>query len=91
MASAEVSIWIPVVTLLLFAIAATALVRYYLSIMGVRFSDGEGPQPYRAPFSMVIPIIALLLLSAGIGIIMIPGEEAFLTAAVADLGMGVSP
>lgn len=91
MASAEVSIWIPAVTLLLFAIAATALVRYYLSIMAVRFSDGEGPQPYRAPFSMVIPIIALLLLSAGIGIIMIPGEEAFLTAAVADLGMGVSP
>ncbi|PWR72419.1 proton-conducting transporter membrane subunit [Methanospirillum stamsii] len=89
LASAEVSVWIPAFVLLLFACAGVALVRYYLSVMAVRFPAGEGPAPYKAPFSMNLPIILLLLLSIVIGTVMIPEEEAFLTAAVADLGFGV--
>ena len=37
---------------------------------------------------MNLPILLLLLISLGMGIVMIPGEEAFLTAAVHDLGFG---
>ena len=89
LASAEVSVLIPALVLLLFACAGVALVRYYLSVMAVRFPPGEGPVPYQAPLSMNLPIVLLLLLSIGIGTVMIPGEEAFLAAAVADLGFGV--
>jgi len=90
-ACAEVSIWIPVLVLLLFAIAAAALIKFYLSIMAAEFPDGEGPAPYIAPVWMIIPIITLLLFSVMIGIMMLPGEESFLLAAVSDIGIRVNP
>ena len=91
LASAEISLLVPAITLLLFAIAAAALIRYYLSVMAIRFPKGEGPEPYSTPGWMVIPILALLIVSAGSGVLMMPAEEAFLAAAVSDLGIGVHP
>ncbi|ABD41539.1 NADH dehydrogenase (quinone) [Methanospirillum hungatei JF-1] len=89
LAAAAISVWIPAIVLLLFACAGVALLRFYLPVMAVRFPAGEGPVPYTAPLSMKVPIVLLLLLSIMIGTVMIPGEEAFLAAAVADLGFGV--
>ncbi|OQA58637.1 MAG: F(420)H(2) dehydrogenase subunit M [Euryarchaeota archaeon ADurb.Bin294] len=89
LAATEVSVWIPAIVLLLFACAGVALIRFYLSVMAVRFPVGEGPVPYKAPLSMKFPVILLLIISIMIGTVMIPGEEAFLAAAVADLGFGV--
>jgi hydrogenase-4 component F len=91
LAASDISLWLVAIILLLFAGAAAALVNYYLSVIAVRFPEGEGPASYLAPIWMVLPIVALLLLSAGIGIVMIPGEEIFLQAAVADMGFGVLP
>ncbi len=83
-----ISVWLPALVLLLFACAAVALIRFYLPVMAARFPAGEGPVPYTAPLSMKLPIVILLLLSLMVGTVMIPGEEAFLTAAVIDCGFG---
>jgi hydrogenase-4 component F len=88
LAAANISIWIPACVLLLCACAAIAFMRFYLSVMSVSFPAGQGPVPYKASRSMNLPILLLLLISLGMGIVMIPGEEAFLTAAVHDLGFG---
>lgn len=86
----DISIWITGFVLLLFAVAAVALMRYYLSIMALESPPGEGPKPYNPPSWMTAPILFLLLLSLGAGVIMTPGEEAFLISAVFDIGIGVN-
>jgi len=83
----KVSLYIPVIALLLFAIAAVALFRYLLSVMGTVSPAGESPAPYTAPVWMRAPVVFLLLLSGVAGLLMIPGEEEFLLAAVLDAGI----
>ncbi|PKL60453.1 MAG: hydrogenase membrane subunit [Methanomicrobiales archaeon HGW-Methanomicrobiales-4] len=83
----KISLYIPLIALVLFAIAAVALFRHLLSVMGTESPAGEAPAPYLAPRWMRAPVIFLLLLSGAIGLFMIPGEEEFLLAAVLDLGI----
>lgn len=89
--AARISLWIPGIVLVMFAIAAVALIRFYLSIIAERFPEGEGPLPYVAPSWMVAPIIALLIGAALMGIWMVPGEESFLSAAAHEIGFGGLP
>jgi hydrogenase-4 component F len=86
------SLYLPLVILILFAIAAVALFRYILSIMGQEFEESaedaisKAPKPYLTPTWMKAPVVFLLLIAVILGIMMIPGEEEFLLAAVSDAG-----
>lgn len=84
----RVNVWLTGIVLLLFSIAASALFRFILRMM---HDDGDRetlPVQYLAPLWMKIPIIALLLLAGIAGVLILPGEEAFILAAVQDLGIG---
>jgi NADH:ubiquinone oxidoreductase subunit 5 (subunit L)/multisubunit Na+/H+ antiporter MnhA subunit len=83
----RISLLLPMAALVLFAVAAVALFRFLLNVLGEVFEEGSLPEQYSAPAWMRAPIIILLLVSIFAGILMIPGEEAFLLAAVKDLGI----
>lgn len=83
----KISMYIPLIVLLLFAVAAAAIFRFILHTIGDRYTDGEEPLPYVVPGWMKAPVVFLLILSGIVGIMMLPGEEAFLLAAVHDIGM----
>jgi len=83
----KISFYVPFIALLLFALAASAIFRFLLTIMGEKFAAGEVPEQYIVPVWMKAPVIFLLALSVVMGILMIPGEEVFLIAAVHDIGI----
>jgi len=83
----KISLYIPLIALFLFAIAAAAIFRFLLSIIGKTFTEAEVPSLYIVPVWMKVPVIVLLILSGVTGLLMIPGEEEFLLAAVQDLGV----
>jgi len=84
----NLSLYIPLLALLLFALAGVAMFRFILAIMGRTFADGEAPVQYIVPMWMKAPVVFLLALSVLMGIMMVPGEEAFFSAAVHDIGIG---
>lgn len=84
----KLSLYIPLLALLLFALAGAAIFRFILDIMGKTCAEGEAPVQYIVPIWMKVPVVFLLALSVFMGIMMIPGEEAFLSAAVHDIGIG---
>jgi hydrogenase-4 component F len=86
--AAAISLYIPVIALILFAFATAALFRYLVRISGDFFEVGAGPIPYFAPVSMRFPIIILLFIAIISGIFLIPGEEDYLLAAVRDISFG---
>ena len=88
--AAKVSLYIPLITLVLFALAAASIFRFLLTAMGETFPEGEAPEQYVVPGWMKAPVVFLLIISFLMGVMMIPGEEAFLTAAVGDIGLGVN-
>jgi hydrogenase-4 component F len=83
----KLSLYLPSIILLLFAIATAAIFRFILKMIGEKYSDTQRPLPYIAPGWMKVPIVVLLILSVGTGVVMVPGEEAFLLAAVNEIGM----
>ncbi len=83
----RLSLYIPLIALLLFALAGAAIFRFLITIMGETFPVGEAPEQYIVPIWMKAPVVFLLALSVLMGLLMLPGEEAFLTAAVHDIGI----
>lgn len=81
-----ISFSLPLIALILFAVAAAALFRFIVSMTGATFGESKAPAPYLVPVWMKIPVIVLLILSGIAGVLMIPGEEEFLRAAVSELG-----
>ncbi len=87
-AAGQKSMILALIILIFFAIAASALLRYFIRLISLRYGSGGRPKQYVPPVTMKIPIIILIAASIIAGLWIIPGEEAFLTAAVADIGMG---
>lgn len=83
----KISLLLPLTALILFTVAAVALFRFLIGILGEVFEKDTLPEPYYAPLWMRLPIIILLIITIILGIIMVPGEEKFLLAAVKDIGI----
>lgn len=84
----KITLYLPLVVLLLFAAAATAIIRFLLSAMEREFPEGKKPEGYEPSIWMKVPIIVLLILSLSAGVLMLPVEEQFLMAAITDIGIG---